>query len=100
MTNPQKPPTPTPEKAEKLRTLPPKRPGDDETAWADVWEATQPAREAMVAREWGRRITDEINRDPAEVERLRKARRDVREGRRSPRRAGTRSNSRTTPGRT
>lgn len=30
----------------------------------------------------GRRITDTINSDPAEVERLRKARRDAREGRR------------------
>ena len=83
-----------------LPTLPPKRAEESETAWADPWKATQPAREAMVAEEMGRRITDEINRDPAEVERLRKTRRDVREGRRSPRRAGTKSNSRTTPGRT
>lgn len=91
MTKPQKPPTLDPNAAAKMSTLPPKRAEDDETAWADPWKVTQPEREAMVAEEMGRRITNEINRDPAEVARLRKARRDAREGRRSPRRAASKS---------
>lgn len=71
----------------ETRTLPPKRAEDTETSWADPWKATEPAREAVA----GRLITDAINSDPAEVERLRKARRDAREGRRSPRRDATKS---------
>jgi hypothetical protein len=59
-----------------LPILPPKRPEDTETAWADLWQATQGARETVA----GRQITDAINSDPAEVARLRKARQDARAG--------------------
>jgi hypothetical protein len=65
----------------EIPTLRPKRDGDTETAWADPWEATEPAREVVM----GRQITDAINADPAEVEILRKARQEVRAGRRYPR---------------
>ena len=68
-------------------TLPPKRAEESETAWADPWEATQRDREVVASRQ----ITDAINSDPAEVTRLRKARRDAREGRRYPYRDATKS---------
>lgn len=77
----------TPEESRQTsrQTLPPKRPEDTETAWADPWQATQQAREVVM----GRRITDAINADPDEAERLRAARREVRQGLRYPRAAGS-----------
>jgi hypothetical protein len=76
-----------------------KRPGDTQTAWEDPWSATKTAREttphgAAVLREArpvGQRITEEINADPEEVERLRKARRDARDGKTFPRHSDTKS---------
>jgi hypothetical protein len=64
-----------------LTILPPKQAEDTETSWVDPWTATQPAREQVMSRQ----ITDEINSNAAEVERLRRARADARAGRRSPR---------------
>lgn len=47
------------------------------TDHADPWGAAEKARRRII----GERITQEIEKDPAEVERLRAARREVREGR-------------------
>ena len=67
------------EKARRLlQVLPPKRAEDTETAWADPWAATRSAREVVM----GRVITDQIDADPAEVQRLRAARQQARVGRR------------------
>lgn len=71
---------------ERLTTLPPKSAEGAETSWADPWAATQPAREAVRGRE----ITDAIDSDPDEVDRLRRARQQAREGRMAPRRRDTR----------
>ena len=80
-----------------LRVLPPKRPEDTQTAWDDPWAAISPdAWKAMEeqagekglhpdARAVGRRITEEINADPEEVARLRKARQHARAGKTYPR---------------
>lgn len=78
--------------------LPPKRDGDDETSWADPWEATREDRERLGPERLGltrpefltdlsmaSRITDEISRDPHLAAKLAKARRDAQEGRRLPR---------------
>lgn len=70
-----------------LPTLPPKRPEDTDTPWADPWEASEEAREKIT----GQQITDAINADPAEVELLRKSRKQAREGRRRPWRTATSS---------
>src|SRR5579863_6312789 len=80
------------EASQALTTLPPKQPQDTQTAWEDPWKATQAARETLAnsqtpygqggaladARAVGRRITEEINADPAEVKRLRSARKNAR----------------------
>jgi hypothetical protein len=89
--------------ATALTLLPPKRPEDTQTAWEDPWEATQAAREKLAnsqtlysqsvrvdARTVGHRITEEINADPAEIERLRSARKDARAGKTFPRHSDTR----------
>lgn len=80
-----------------LPVLPPKRPQDTQTAWEDPWAAISPdawgALEEQAseeglrpdARAVGRRITEEINSDPEEVARLRKARKDARDGKTFPR---------------
>ena len=60
-----------------LRTLPPKRPVDSETSWTDPWAAAAASIEPMMSQV----ITGEINRDPAEVTRLRRSLRDALEGR-------------------
>jgi len=73
--------------AKELPTLPPKRAEDTETAWADPWSATRESRQIVMSR----LITDEINRDPAEVKRLTKARQDARAGHLYPRHDGTKS---------
>jgi hypothetical protein len=86
-----------------LALLPPKRPEDTQTAWEDPWEATQAAREKLAnsqtpysrgirvdVRTVGHRITEEINADPAEIERLRSARKDARAGKTFPRHSDTR----------
>ena len=82
-----------------LTTLPPKRPRDTQTAWEDPWAAiSQEAWEALEeqagdlmpdAHAVGRRITEEINADPAEVKRLRKARKNARAGKTFPRHSDT-----------
>jgi hypothetical protein len=84
-----------------LTTLPPKRPDDTQTAWEDpwaaiskeVWEAQEQAggmNLAPDAHAVGRRITEEINADPAEVKRLRSARKNARAGKTFPRHSDTR----------
>jgi hypothetical protein len=92
-----------PRASQALATLPPKRPHDTQTAWEDPWKATQAARETLAnsqtpygrggalpdARAVGRRITEEINADPAEVERLRSARKNARAGKTFPRHSDT-----------
>ena len=70
-----------------------------QTSWQDPWRATQEARaelatkrpEALLGdpRGIGHRISREINRDPEEVRRLRKAREEARHGRTSPPRNDT-----------
>ena len=85
------------------------RPGNSQTtAWEDPWSATREALKTTPhgaairkkARPAGQRITEEINADPEGVERLRKARRDAREGKTFPRHSDTRSSSRPRPGTT
>lgn len=69
-----------------------KRPKDTQTAWEDPWAAARKARQEMEERSGepvGRRITEEINADPAEVERLRRARREARVRKTFPRHADT-----------
>jgi len=69
------------------------------TAWEDPWSATREALETTPhgeairkeARPVGQRITEEINADPEEVERLRKARKEAREGKTYPRHSDTKS---------
>jgi hypothetical protein len=80
-----------------LPVLPPKRPQDTQTAWEDPWAAISPdawkALEEQAgergfrpdAHVVGRRITEEINLDPEEVRRLRKARQHARDGKTYPR---------------
>jgi hypothetical protein len=87
--------------AQARQALPPKQPNDTETAWEDPWAAISPeAWEALEehapegslvpdAQAVGRRITEEINADPAEVRRLRSARRNARAGRTYPRHSDT-----------
>jgi hypothetical protein len=86
-----------------LPTLPPKRPQDTQTAWEDPWAATRTARRELASTQTpygqgglladpqaiGRRITEEINADPAEVARLRRARRSARAGKTYPRHSDT-----------
>jgi hypothetical protein len=93
-----------PETAPALTLLPPKRAGDTQTPWEDPWEATQAARARLAdsqtpygqrgiladARAVGHRITEEINADPAEAERLRQARKNARAGKTFPRHSDTR----------
>ncbi|HUZ52710.1 MAG TPA: hypothetical protein VMU94_09290 [Streptosporangiaceae bacterium] len=67
--------------------------GDEttQTPWQDPWAATEEARAELASkrpdllladpRGVGHRISQEINRDPEEVSRLRKAREDARRGR-------------------
>jgi len=86
------------------KTLPARTDAQTETDWRDPWAATEQARrtlhDAQTAKpdfladihKVSRRITDEINADPMEVQKLRKARQEAREGRTSPRRNGTKSN--------
>lgn len=95
--------TTAPAMAPALTLLPPKRPDDTQTAWEDPWEATQAARARLAnsqtpygqrgirldSRAVGHRITEEINADPAEIERLRSARRNARAGRTFPRHSDT-----------
>jgi hypothetical protein len=80
----------------------PKRPDDTQTAWEDPWAAARKARQELEeksgekylphdAHTVGRRITEEINADPEEVDRLRKARQDARAGKIFPRHADTKS---------
>ncbi len=85
------------EQIQTLQPLPPKRPEDTQTAWEDPWAAISP--EAWKALEEhadekipvpdahavGRRITEEINADPKEVRRLRRARQHARDGKTYPR---------------
>jgi hypothetical protein len=90
------------EVGQALTTLPPKRPRETQTAWEDPWTAiSQEAWEALEeqtgqrnlapdAHAVGRRITEEINADPAEVERLRSARKNARAGKTFPRHSDTR----------
>jgi len=86
-----------------LVPLPPKRPQDTQTAWEDPWAAISPAAwEALEehaagmnlapdARAVGHRITEEIDADPAEVRRLRRARTNARAGKTYPRHSDTKS---------
>jgi len=92
------------EASHALTTLPPKRPNDTQTAWEDPWAATEEARQTLAssrtpygrggvlpdAHGVGRRITEEINADPAEIERLRSARKNARAGKTFPRHSDTR----------
>lgn len=82
-------------KDENLRTLPPKRPDDTQTAWEDPWAAAASARRNLgpgtphgagnlSARGVGDTITAAINAGPGEAERLRQARRQAREGKARP----------------
>jgi hypothetical protein len=74
-------------------------PGDTQTAWEDPWSATLEALETTphgaAVRESappaGQRITQEIDADPEEAERLRQARRDARTGKTFPRHSDTKS---------
>jgi hypothetical protein len=89
--------------SQALRLLPPKQPNATQTAWEDPWKATEAARQELANSQTpygqgralpdpqavGRRITDEINADPAEVERLRSARRSARAGKTFPRHSDT-----------
>jgi hypothetical protein len=79
-----------------------KRPEDSQTAWEDPWAAARKARQELEersgekylphsARTVGRRITKEINADPEEVDRLRKAREEARAGKIFPRHDDTKS---------
>ena len=91
--------------ASQAQVLPPKRHQDTQTPWEDPWTATEEAREQLAstatpysqesirrqAPDMGQQITDEINSDPAEVERLRAARRSARAGRIYPRHSDTSS---------
>jgi hypothetical protein len=83
--------------------LPPKGPTDTQTAWEDPWSATARTFRELAdtdtpfgrgrvlpdASTIGRRITEEINADPAEVARLRRARRNARAGKTYPRHSDT-----------
>jgi hypothetical protein len=87
-----------------LPTLPPKGPQDTQTAWEDLWEATKEARQALASTRTpygqgggvlpdeqavGHQITQEINADPAEVKRLRRARKNAHAGKTYPRHSDT-----------
>ncbi|HTX28288.1 MAG TPA: hypothetical protein VME19_14865 [Streptosporangiaceae bacterium] len=86
-----------------LEQLRPKGPEDTQTAWEDPWGATQAARQTLAdsqtpygqggvlpdVRAVGHRITEEINADPAEIERLRTARKNARAGKTFPRHSDT-----------
>jgi hypothetical protein len=89
------------EAGQALTKLPPKRPDDTQTAWEDPWAAI--SKEAWEAQEQaggtnlapdahtvGGRITEQINADPAEVKRLRRARKNARAGKTFPRHSDTR----------
>jgi hypothetical protein len=81
------------------KRLPRKREEASESRWDDPWGATPETREQIYTREnfltdlaiVSQQITDEINRDPKEVARLRKARQQAREGKRRPVRRATKS---------
>ena len=71
---------------------------DTQTAWGDLWIAvSETLRTPAVASRLreardqaiGRKITEEINADPAEVARLRRARRNARAGKTYPRHSDT-----------
>jgi hypothetical protein len=85
--------------------LTPNRAQDSETAWVDPWQATQEAQKTVVftrpdflrdlkqaTRHLGTKITEEIDRDPEEVERLRSAIQEADRGQTRPlRRRATKS---------
>lgn len=81
------------------KSLPRKSEEASETRWDDPWGATQETREQIYTRAQfltdlaivSQKITDEINRDPREVARLRKSRQQAREGKRRPARRDTKS---------
>lgn len=99
------------EAQETLRPLP-KGPEISGTDWADPWAATAQAREEVARNRdreafakdlfqvTGQMITDAINKDPAQVAKLRKARTEGRAGKRFRRNVATKSNSRKTPDKT
>src|ERR1041385_4811509 len=77
------------------QALPPKRPTDTQTSWEAPWAAAAQSLRDLAdtatpfgrggglpdANAIGRQITEAINADPDEVERLRSARKSAREGR-------------------
>lgn len=90
-------------------TLPPKPDSASETDYADPWKATETARREIYTADTfradlhkvtGLRITSEIERDPAEVARLRAARSEGREEWASRRRAATKSSQQSKPDKT
>ena len=85
-----------------LKILPAKRPEDTSTPWEDPWAAATVAREALESQAGrsylppgtptvGHRITEEIDADPSEVRRLKRARTNARAGRLYPRHSDTKS---------
>jgi len=81
--------------SDTAKRLPDRTENQSETDWRDPWTATEEARRTVPfladLHKVSRRITDEINADPLEVQKLRKAREDAREGKASPRSDDTKS---------
>jgi hypothetical protein len=83
----------------QLVDLGPERPSDTQTAWQDPWAATRAvSRETPYVKAirrqagtTGQQITDQIDADPAEVSRLRRARQSARRGKTFPRHSDTQS---------
>src|SRR5215472_18833782 len=71
-------------------------PQDSETDWRDPWKATEEARRTIFTKEdflrdletVSRHITNEINKDPKEVAKLRKSIAQAKSGQRRPYRTG------------
>lgn len=80
-----------------LQDLGPEQPGETQTAWRDIWEATRapstrtPYGEEVrrLAQDMGHRISQAISADPAEAEHLRRARENARAGKLLPRHSDT-----------
>jgi hypothetical protein len=81
----------------ELRDLGPEQPDETQTAWQDPWAAARthntwtPYNEEVrrLAQDMGHRISQAISADPAEAERLRRARQNARAGRLLPRHSDT-----------
>ena len=80
---------------DRLTTVPNRPDAESETEWRDPWAVAQeiratlpkPARNEFLVdlSRVSHRITDEINADPVEAQKLRKARQEAREGKTFPR---------------